>query len=147
VKKARHHSQCRAKTKDGKRCRAAARANGLCLFHGNPNLASELGRKGGRSKRHVSSETADPLPPLDTMKSVHEMSKRLFEEVYSGKRTQRDTHALVRLLDSITDSIRFTDHEQRLTKLEQARAQAENLSCDPEDPDLSAENNDKGKVQ
>ncbi len=66
------------------------------------------------------------------MKSVHEMSKRLFEEVYSGKRTQRDTHALVRLLDSITHSIRFTDHEQRLIKLEEARAQSENDSGSPE---------------
>jgi hypothetical protein len=65
------------------------------------------------------------------MKSVHEMSKRLFEEVYPGKRTQRDTHALVRLLDSITDSIRFTDHEQRLTKLEEGRAPSENGSGGP----------------
>ncbi len=65
MKKTRNHSQCRAKTKDGKPCRAAAVSNGLCLFHGNPNLASELGRKGGRSKRHISSETADPLPSLD----------------------------------------------------------------------------------
>lgn len=66
------------------------------------------------------------------MKSVHDMSKRLFEEVYSGKRTQRDTHALVRLLDSITDSIRFTDHEQRLTKLEQGHAPSENGSGGPD---------------
>ncbi|MGO8794726.1 MAG: DUF5763 domain-containing protein [Candidatus Sulfotelmatobacter sp.] len=132
MKKKRNHSQCRAKTKEGKPCRAAAVANGWCLFHGNPNLASELGRKGGRSKRHVSAETADPLPSLDTMKSVHERSKRLFEEVYSGKRTQRDTHALVRLLDLIIDSIRFTDHEQRLSKLEEARAaQSGNGSDDP----------------
>ena len=134
MKKTRNHSQCRAKRKDGKPCRAAAVSNGLCLFHGNPNLASELGRKGGRSKRRVSAETTDPLPYLDTMKSVHEVSKRLFEEVYSGKRPQRDTHALVRLLDSITNSIRFTDHEQRLIKLEEARAQSENGSGGPEGP-------------
>lgn len=95
MKKARHHSQCRAKTKDGKPCRAAARANGLCLFHGDPNLASELGRKGGRSKRQVSAETADPLPSLDTMKSVHEMNKRLFDEVYSGETSRSDASTLV----------------------------------------------------
>jgi len=134
VKKTRNHSQCRAKTKDGKPCRAAAVSNGLCLFHGNPNLASELGRKGGRSKRHVSAETADPLPSLDTMKSVHEMNKRLFEEVYSGETPRRDASMLIRILKSITDSIRFTDHEQRLIKLEEARAQSENGSGGPEGP-------------
>jgi hypothetical protein len=134
VKKTRNLSQCRAKTKDGKPCRAAAVSNGLCLFHGNPNLASELGRKGGRSRRHVSVETADPLPSLDTMKSVHEMNKRLFEEVYSGETPRRDVSTLVRILKSITDSIRFTDHEQRLLKLEEARAQSENGSGGPEGP-------------
>lgn len=122
MKKTRNHSQCRAKTKDGRPCRAAAVANGLCLFHGDPNLASELGRKSSRSKRHGSSKTADPLPSLDTMKSVHEMNKRLFEEVYSGETSRSDASTLVRILKSITDSIRFTDHEQRLIKLEEARA-------------------------
>ncbi len=134
MKKARNRSQCRAKTKEGKPCRAAAVANGLCLFHGNPSLASELGRKGGRSQRQVYGETADPLPSLDTMKSVHEMNKRLFEEVYSGETPRRDASMLVRILKSITDSIRFTDHEQRLIKLEEARAQSENGSGRPEGP-------------
>jgi hypothetical protein len=106
----------------------------LCLFHGNPNLASELGRKGGRSKRHVSAETAEPLPSLDTMRSVHEMNKRLFEEVYSGETPRRDASMLIRILKSITDSIRFTDHEQRLIKLEEAHAQSENGSGGPEGP-------------
>jgi hypothetical protein len=41
---------------------------------------------------------------------------------------------LVRILKSITDSIRFTDHEQRLIKLEQARAQLEKGAGGPEDP-------------
>ena len=80
------------------------------------------GAEGRRSKRHGSSKTADPLPSLDTMKSVHEMNKRLFEEVYSGETSRSDASTLVRILKSITDSIRFTDHEQRLIKLEEARA-------------------------
>jgi hypothetical protein len=87
------------------------------------------------------------LPSLDTIKAVHEMNKRLFEEVYSGKKLPKDASPLVRILKSITDSIRFTDHEQRLIKLEEGRAQAENLARDPEDPSLSAENRDRGEVQ
>jgi hypothetical protein len=96
----------------------------LCFFHGNPNKASELGRKGGRSKHKIVPGEAEPLPTLDTLKSVHEMSKRLFEECYLGKRPQKDTQALVRLLQLLTDSIRFTNVEERLAKLEQARAQS-----------------------
>ena len=41
---------------------------------------------------------------------------------------------LVRILKSITDSIRYTDHEQRLIKLEEARAQSEDGSGGPEGP-------------
>jgi len=130
--KARNRSQCRAKTKEGSPA-ARGRANGLCLFHGNPSLASEW--VGGRPEPAASiGETADPLPSLDTMKSVHEMNKRLFEEVYSGETPRRDASMLVRILKSITDSIRFTDHEQRLIKLEEARAQSENGSGRPEGP-------------
>jgi uncharacterized protein DUF5763 len=57
--------RCKAKTKSGKPCRAAATAGGLCYFHANPDKASELGRIGGRSNRHSASEAADPLPALD----------------------------------------------------------------------------------
>jgi len=37
-------SRCKARTKAGKPCRAAATAGGLCFFHANPEKASELGR-------------------------------------------------------------------------------------------------------
>ena len=124
VKKQQNGKRCKGKTKTGKPCLAAATETGLCFFHGNPNKASELGRKGGRSKRRTVPDESDPLPSLDTMKSVHEMSKRLFEESYSGERAPKDTNGLVRLLELIRDSIRFTDLEQRLAKLELGRAES-----------------------
>ena len=37
---------CKAKTKKGSPCRAAATEGGLCFFHANPNKAAELGRVG-----------------------------------------------------------------------------------------------------
>lgn len=114
-------NRCRGRTKSNKPCRAAATAGGLCFFHSNPAKAAELGRKGGRSKRQAPLDGITQLPSLDTVKSVHEMSKRLFEESYSGKRPLKDTNGLVRLLELITDSIRFTNLEERLARLEQTR--------------------------
>jgi len=39
-------NSCRAKTKNGKPCQAAATEGGLCFFHANPKKASELGQIG-----------------------------------------------------------------------------------------------------
>ena len=66
-------------------CHAAATEGGLCFFHANPNKASELGRIGGRSKRHAAPEDCDPLPTLDTAIAVSDMVARLFADAYSGK--------------------------------------------------------------
>jgi hypothetical protein len=51
-------SRCKAQAKSGKPCRAAATAGGLCFFHANPDKASELGRIGGRNKRHAAGENS-----------------------------------------------------------------------------------------
>jgi hypothetical protein len=58
------------------------------------------------------------------------VDKRLFEEVCSGKMSMRHGK-LVQILKPITDSIRYTDREQRLIKLEETHAQLENGSRGP----------------
>jgi hypothetical protein len=45
--------RCRARTKQGKPCKAAAMEGGLCYFHGNPDKVAELGRLGGRRNRRA----------------------------------------------------------------------------------------------
>jgi hypothetical protein len=77
--------RCKAKTKSGKPCRAAATAGGLCFFHANPDKASELGRIGGRSNRHAAAENTDPLPTLDNAIAVRDTVARLIEDLYAGK--------------------------------------------------------------
>jgi len=52
---------CKALTKKGQPCRAAATAGGLCFFHANPNKASELGRIGGRSNGKFLANNSEPL--------------------------------------------------------------------------------------
>ena len=61
-------SRCEAQTKNGKPCRAAATAGGLCFFHANPDKAAELGRIGARKNGRVPVVT-DPLPNSDSARA------------------------------------------------------------------------------
>lgn len=117
--------RCKAQAKSGKRCRAAATQGGLCFFHANPNKASELGRIGGRSKRQVSTEGADPLPTLDTAIAVRNTVARLIADVYSGKLHPRVGAGLAPLLNLQLRAIESTNLEQRIAKLEKLLAEAE----------------------
>ena len=115
-------SHCKARTKAGKPCRAAATEGGLCFFHANPDKASELGRMGGRSKRYAA-ESADPLPTLDGTIAVRDTAARLFEEVYSGKRHHRVAASLAPLLNLLFRATAKTDLlEQRIAELERLSA-------------------------
>jgi hypothetical protein len=110
---------CKARTKAGKPCRAAATEGGLCFFHANPNKAAELGRIGGRSNRHAVAEGGDPLPPLDTTVAVRDRGNRLFDDVNAGKIHPRVAAVLVSLLSLQMRAIYTADLEQRVAKLEQ----------------------------
>jgi hypothetical protein len=114
-------SRCKGRTKAGKPCGAAATAGGLCFFHANPNKASELGRIGGRSKRHAAAESGDPLPPLDSEVAVRDRGNRLFDDVTAGKIHPRVAAVLVSLLNLQMRAIYTADLEQRLAKLEQSK--------------------------
>jgi general stress protein YciG len=118
-------SRCKARTKAGKPCQAAATTGGLCFFHANPNKASELGRIGGRSKRPSASETADPLPKLETAIAVRDAVARLIKEVYAGKLDPRVAAGLAPLLSLQKRLIETTDLERRLAKLEKLLAETE----------------------
>jgi hypothetical protein len=120
-----HDSRCQARTKSGKPCQAAATAGGLCFFHANPNKAAELGRRGGRSKRSAGTESAYPLPKLETATAVRDAVAQLIADVYAGKRHARDAAALAPLLNLQLRAIETTDLERRLAKLERLLAETE----------------------
>jgi hypothetical protein len=115
--------RCKARAKSGKRCRAAATAGGLCFFHANPRKASELGRIGGRSKRHAA-ESADALPNLDNALAVRDTLARLIADLYSGKLHPRVAAGLAPLLNLQLRAIEATNFERRLTKIEKLLAAA-----------------------
>jgi hypothetical protein len=131
--------------KTGKRCRAAATEGGLCFFHANPNKASELGRIGGRSKHHAATESADPLPALDTAIAVRDTLARLIPDALSGKLPPRIAVGLAPLLNLQLRAIEKTDLEQRIADLEKRFADVEakptgSVSCDQDVARLSPDN-------
>ena len=115
---------CQGKTKTGRRCRAAATEGGLCFFHANPNKASELGRIGGRSKRHAVVESRDP-PRLDNAIAVRDMVAQLIADVYAGKIQPRVAASLAPLLNLHLRAIETSNLELRVKKLEKRLAELE----------------------
>jgi len=111
-------SRCKARTKNGKPCRAAATTGGLCFFHANPNKASELGRIGGRSKRRAAAESVDPLPKLDTAIAVRDAVAQLIADVYAGKLNARIAAGLAPLMSLQLNAIKTTDLERRIAEFE-----------------------------
>jgi len=115
--------RCKATTKRGKRCLAAATEGGLCFFHANPNKASELGRIGGKSKRQFENETADPLPSLNNPVAVQDTVSRLIGEIYAGKLNPKIGSGLAPLLNLQLRAIETTVLERRISKLEKKLAE------------------------
>ncbi|HSZ01555.1 MAG TPA: hypothetical protein VK788_18800 [Terriglobales bacterium] len=121
----RREVHCKARTKAGKSCRAAATAGGLCFFHANPNKASELGRIGGRSKRHAALEGGDPLPTLGSAIAVKDTVTRLIADVLAGKVPHRVAASLAPLMNLLLRAIETADLDQRLVEVEKRLAEAE----------------------
>jgi len=112
-------SRCKAKTKRGEPCRAAATEGGLCFFHANPNKAAELGRIGGREKGQARAEAAAPLPTLDSTAAVRDTVARLIENLHSGKLHPKMDSGFSSLLSLQLRALETSDLERRLIKLEQ----------------------------
>ncbi len=109
---------CKAQTKAGKPCRAAAMEGGRCFFHGNPDKASEWGRIGGsRSKRHAASENADPLPPLDNVIGVKARLESMVDDLHSRRLDPRVATAMVSVLTLQMRVIEVTDIGRKVEEL------------------------------
>jgi len=119
--------RCKGRAKSGKRCGAAATAGGLCFFHANPKQAAELGRIGGRSKRHAAVENLDPLPTLDNALAVRDLGARLIAEVYAGRIHPRIAAALVPILSLQLRAIDTVNLDRRLARVEKLLAEKDEL--------------------
>ena len=138
----RRRSRCKARTKAGKPCRAAATEGGLCFFHANPNKASELGRIGGRSRRPLTVESADLLPTLDNAMAVRDTVARLIQDLLSGKLHSKVAVGLAPLLNlqfrliEAVDLQRTAEIERRLAQLEKQLAEVKRAGASGGDGDV-----------
>ncbi|MGH9515281.1 MAG: hypothetical protein ACRD3P_06345 [Terriglobales bacterium] len=144
MKEATETTRCKAQTKAGKACRAAATAGGLCFFHGNPNKASELGRIGGRKNRHTA-QNVEPLPTLDTAVAVRDAVNRLIRDVYSATLDPRVAAGLAPLLNLQLRAIGIAELERRIGELE--RQLTEVMSRQSENGAGESDNNSKKRAR
>ena len=134
------NTRCKATAKNGKPCRAAATAGGLCFFHANPNKASELGRIGGRKNRRVPADAADLLPTLDNALAVRDTGARVIADVLSGKLNPRVASSLAPLLSLQLRAIETSDLERRVAAVEEqlAKEKAAQARADEEEAALNS---------
>ena len=124
-------ARCQAKTKAGKPCPTAPMAGGLCHFHANPRLASELGRKGGSRNRHTTpAEPVAPLPKLDSLTGLREVNYRLIQEVYAGELDPQRAKGIAALLSLQTRLIDFEGLENRVEMLEASHEESKGFLQD-----------------
>jgi Family of unknown function (DUF5763) len=91
---------CKALTKSGNPCRAAATDTGLCYFHSNPNKVAELGRIGGKRNRRLGTWTTDTWSPMDSARSAVDELNRIYDRVSTGAITPKVGHTLVQVINA-----------------------------------------------
>lgn len=108
---------CKATTKSGLPCRAAAGPNGLCFLHAHPGQAKRLGQIGGlKNRRPLPVDIVIPEnPTLSDLSSINTQTMRF---VLSGDLEPPVAKALLQL---VTLQIQIVDDlqvEARLTAVE-----------------------------
>jgi hypothetical protein len=117
---------CKAFTKSGNACRAAATPGGLCFFHANPNKAAELGRIGGRNKGRIPAEIALALPNLDTAAAVTKALEQLIQDLYAGKIDHKVAATLAGMMNMLRASKEAIEMQSAIAELRKQLAEAEN---------------------
>ena len=77
--------RCKGVTKSGEPCTAWAMEGGLCYFHANPDRAAELGRNGGRRRKHTYEQSNEPVAPPESAADVKRMLAETMAEVKAGR--------------------------------------------------------------
>ena len=111
---------CRARTKAGRPCKAAAVERGLCAFHSDPKRAAQLGRLGGRKNRRCvrRSEIVLMRPP-QTAKEVKEALADALAGVHAGRLEPRIGSVMAYVGTALLKALETTDLEERIKALEQ----------------------------
>ena len=116
------NKRCKAKTKQGTPCRAAATDGGLCFFHGNPDKVRTLGQAGGRKNR-IDNTDLPPLPASVNAAAVREILVQGILDLRANKLAPRAASALGQLCNSLLRVIQVTELEEMIRKLQQQVAE------------------------
>jgi hypothetical protein len=81
--------RCKGVTRSGEACTAWAMEGGLCYFHANPDKAAELGRNGGRRRKHTYEQATEPVAPPESAADVRRMLAETMAEVKAGRMDPR----------------------------------------------------------
>ena len=81
--------RCKGTKKNGAACTAWAMEGGLCYFHANPDKAAELGRNGGRHRKHTYEQSTEHVAVPESAADVKRMLAETMAEVKPGKWTRR----------------------------------------------------------
>ena len=137
-----HSNRCEAKNKRGEPCRAAATETGYCYFHSKPDIASELGRRGGRMNRRAAMTGDRSLPMLAGASGIRAAIEQTIDDLYKGTLSPRAAAALASLFSTLVRTLGPAELEEELKVLKQKIKDLElllpNQLRQPEDRVVSA---------
>lgn len=129
--------RCKAKTKEGRPCKAPARQEGLCLFHSRPDLARTLGRKGGQGNRRYSTELV--VPEDSTVASLGLVLDQALRELLAGRLHPRVASAVTQVVNARRRLIETDELQTRLAELERKLAEQGSAAADAYTPEWMRE--------
>ena len=112
--------RCKGVTRSGTPCTAWAMEGGLCYFHANPDKASELGKRGGRSRGPTSSPgAADYVArPLKSVDDVTRLLADTINDLRSRTIDSRLANTVGFLATGMLKALQQGDMEGRLRAME-----------------------------
>jgi len=113
-------SRCRATTKRGRPCGAAAMEGGFCFIHANPGVAAKIGSAGGKMNRHVLQEELPPMPPVESVEDLRRVLAQSIEDTRSRRLHPKFAAALAQLSNAYVRVVDVSEFERRLRALEKA---------------------------
>jgi hypothetical protein len=127
--------QCEKKKRDGKPCRAQARAgNKHCALHAEPGRAKELGRRGGHRRTVYRPEALKEFEAPKTAADVRDLLAESIIEVRAGKLDPKVANALGYLGTSLLRALETADFERQLDLLERRSIREEDMVFQSNDP-------------
>jgi hypothetical protein len=113
--------QCRAVAKSGEPCRAfAIEGSDLCHLHAHPEMAKEIGRRGGEQNRHFDPKDDQPdLGALKTAEDVRQMLAQAAADLRCRKIEPRMAAGLSQLATMLLKAIEVADLQAKVLRLEE----------------------------